>query len=499
MRRIALFMTLALAACTGDPDDPKTWIKKLEDPRDGKEALRQLTRLKAPEALAPLMALYEKDKDPAVLDVIVSYESPESIPALLKALPYTKENFDASVRAAETLGRLKAAQAVDPLIKMLEVPLDIKDRANLAKQAAIRALAKIKDSRAVEPLAAIVEGMPSKQDLFLNKVAALALAEIPDPRAVPALLKGLFISRADGATIFQECRYALVRIGEPAVPALVELLREKNTGVNAMAKELEFKPGVVSYKAAYVLGDLRSAKAVPALLERLKEADKGSTHAEILRALGGIADKAGLDVVLDKLRDGKADPKVRQAACDAVLLAGLSQAVPTLVGIAKDGKADDNLRVAAAMTLSRLGGKEAYDAFSPVAKAEGYAEFKEAAERLETAKQCGSDVDCYVKKLGSAKLVEQEKAAFMLGLVGGKDGAARGKALAALAGKLETQEPIVRLAVLEGIKRLGGGCDECAKKLQALITKEEKMTKVPAFTNLVNEMRIVLARLQRAA
>jgi HEAT repeat protein len=500
----AALVAMALG-CAGDPDDATTWIKKLDDVREQKEALRNLQRLKQPVALKPLMDMYLKDKDPAVLDVIVAYESPDAVPALIKALPYTKENFDASARAAEALGRLKASAAVDELIKMLEVPLDIKDRANLTKQAAIRALAKIKDARAVPALAALVEGMPDKQDLFLNKVAALALAEIPDARAVPSLLKGLFISRADGATIFQECRYALVRIGEPAVGPLVELLKENNAALNAMAKQLDFQGGVLGYKAAYVLGDLRSPKAVAPLLARLREPDKSKAnmvHAEVLRALGAIAtgDPTGAagDAIRDKLKDAKADPSVRQAACDAALLAGDAKAIPLMFEIVKNAKGDANLRVAAAMSLSRLGDQDAFEKFAPIAKSENYAEFKEALERLQTAKACGTKVDCYAGKLASTVLVQQEKAAFMLGLVP-TSAPDKQKALAALVGKLDTQEPVVRLAVLEGIKRLGGtGCEECAKKLQTLITKEEKMTRVPAYTNLVNEMRVVLARLTRA-
>lgn len=491
---------LLCAGCTSDPDDPQGWIKKLDDPRDQKEALRNLQRLKKPESLKPLMDLYAKDKDPAVLDVIVGFESNDAIPSLISALSYTKENFDHSVRAAEALGRLKAARAVEPLLKMLEPTLEVKDRANLAKQAAIRALARIKDPQAVPALAKMVEELPDKQDLFLNKVAALALAEMPDPRAIPSLIKGLYISRADGATIFQECRYALVKIGEPAVQPLIEVLRERDPNLNAFAKQLDFKAGVLPFKAAYVLGDLASPKAVPALVAKLKESDKGGTQAEALQALGQIGDTAALDAIREQLKNAKADPKVRQAACDAVLRSFDFKSLGLLTDLARNEKGDANLRVAAAMVLSRIGDKSTAQAFVPYARKSGYAEMTEAAERLETAVICGDDLACWKKKLETGKPVEQEKAAFMLGLYGGKSPAARAAALSTLTAKLETQEPVVRLAVLEGLKRVAepGKADEVVRKLQALIGKEEKMTKVPAFTNLVNEMRILLAKLQKA-
>ena len=476
------------------------WVKKLDDPRDQKEALRNLQRLKKPESLRPLMDLYAKDKDPAVLDVIVGFESSDAVPTLISALSYTKENFDHSVRAAEALGRLKAGSAVKPLLKMFETPLEVKDRANLAKQAAIRALAKIKDPEAVPALAKLVEELPDKQDLFLNKVAALALAEMPDPRAIPSLIKGLYISRADGATIFQECRFALVRIGEPAVQPLIEVLRDRDENLNKFGKQLDFKPGVLAFKAAYVLGDLASPKAVPALVGKLKEKDAGGTQAEALQALGQIGDEAALSAIREQLKNAKADPKVRQAACDAVLRAFDFKSLPALIDLAKNEKGDANLRVAAAMVLSRIGDKPTAQAFVQYARKSGYAEMTEAAERLETAVICAEDVACWTKKLQAGKPVEQEKAAFMLGLYGGKSAGSRAAALTALSTKLDTQEPVVRLAVLEGLKRVAepGKADEVVKKLQALIAKEEKMTKVPAFTNLVNEMRILLAKLQKA-
>jgi HEAT repeat protein len=499
-RHIAAAAVAALAlACIGDPEDARTWVKKLDDVRERKEAIRNLVRLDDKVAVEPLIAAWKSTHDAAMLDALIHFHDPRSIPALVDTLGYTKEDFDSAAKAAEELGSLKATQAVDGLLKMLEVPLDIKDRANLAKQAAIRALAKIKDARSVEPLAKIVQGMPDEQDLYLNKVAALALAEMPDARAVPGLLRGLFIARADGATIFQECRYALVRIGEPAVDPLVEMLEERNAAINEMAKKLEFKPGVIPYKAAYVLGDLRSKKAAPALLRRLKEPLKGDMQAEILRALGHIGAPDGIEAIRATLGNKKADAKLRQAAADALLAAGDAASLKSLFEIARTGSAAANLRVAAAMALGRLGGKAEEAVFAPVAKSEGYAEFLEAAERLEVAKECDQSVECYAKKLDAPKLTHQEKAAFMLGVVaaGAKDGA-KSVALGALVKKLPTTEPVVRLAVIESLNRLADkGCAECRKTLQELIAREERMTKIPAFTNLVNEMRVAYALLSR--
>src|SRR5205823_1285617 len=176
---------------------------------------------------------------------------------------------------------------------------------------------------------------------------ALALGELGSSGAVPCLLYGAFISRADGATFFPEVRVAITKLGEPAVEPLLQLLAEKNAEVNQLARKLEFKPGIIAYKAAYLLGDLRAKKAVPELVARLKEPVRGDMQRSILIALGQIGDPAGVDAALAVLKDGKAKSEIRQSACDAINLARDTRALPALLAIAKDKKNGANLRVAA--------------------------------------------------------------------------------------------------------------------------------------------------------
>ena len=84
----------------------------------------------------------------------------------------------------------------------------------------MRALVKIGDKRAVPTLMKILTTSADEQDFLLNQKAALGLAEFRDPQAIPALIKGLFMT-GRGTGIFQECRLALVRIGAPAVDPLI--------------------------------------------------------------------------------------------------------------------------------------------------------------------------------------------------------------------------------------------------------------------------------------
>src|SRR5215831_6634417 len=159
MRTPTLALSALLAttnlACQGDPDDPMTWAKQLKDLRTQKEALDNLAKMdveKARVAVPALIDLYNDDKRPEHLEALARYKDPRTKPILLSVLDFTDDDFDRATIAAGVLGEMKATEAVEPLIKALEKPLPIKSRANSARLAALRALVKIGDKRAVAPL-----------------------------------------------------------------------------------------------------------------------------------------------------------------------------------------------------------------------------------------------------------------------------------------------------------------------------------------------------------
>ena len=266
---LALTLAVGAVACPGDPNDPMTWAKQLKDLRTQKEALDHLANMdveRARPAVPALIDLYNDSKRPEFLEALARYNDPRTKPLMVEALDYTDDDFDRATIAAGVLGEMKATDAVPQLIAAAEKPLPIKSRANSARIAAMRALVKIGDKRAVPTLMKILTTSADEQDFLLNQRAALGLAEFKDPQAIPALIKGLFMT-GRGTGIFQECRLALVRIGQPAVEPLIALLKEQNAEVQEMAKQYKFDevtPGVVPHKAGILLGDLRAKKAVPA-------------------------------------------------------------------------------------------------------------------------------------------------------------------------------------------------------------------------------------------
>src|SRR5438067_1493873 len=217
MRKVALLgvVCISLTGCVSDPNDARTWIKKLDDPREQKEAVRMLVKLKDKQAVGPLMELYKKSHDVEHLKAIASFDDPSSVPMLIESLEYSEDSFDTASIAATALGEIGDKSAVDPLVKAVLKPLPVSTRANVVKLESMKSLAHMKDPRAVDALIKILKTPSEEQDFFLNTKAAVYLGQFADPKAVPALVHGLFMTgsgKTRGANIFQQCRTALLAI-----------------------------------------------------------------------------------------------------------------------------------------------------------------------------------------------------------------------------------------------------------------------------------------------
>jgi HEAT repeat protein len=509
----ALTTGALLSSCAGDPNDPRTWARKLKNVRDQKEALDQLAKMsveRAQEALPELIALYKETKKADHLLALARFKTAETKPLFIEALDYSADDFDRAEVAAGVLGDMKATEAVDPLIQAALKVLPIKSGANRVRLASIRALVKIGDKRGVPALMQILTTSADEQDFLLNQKAALGLAELRDPQSIPALIKGLFMTGRQ-TQVFQECRLALVRIGEPSVDPLIDLLNGKNAEIAEMAKKLKFdeaSPGIIPFKAAYVLGDLRSPRAVKPLADHLKiAAPPGSgEHKAILIALGFIGTKEAVDVLVNVLKDKKSLAIDRQAAEDGIYLSGDKRAVPILLDTAKngyvvvDGQRASDLRANAAIDLARIAGKETYDAFKALADKETEVQgiFGEALDRLQVARKCETDLKCYGEMLEDPQWTRAEKAAFAIGFSGD---AKKGiplllNALKPVAKLPQTRYP-VHQAILQSLARLAdASCKECEEKLLEQIERDEQAVRLPGVRDLLGETRVTLAVIQ---
>ncbi|HEY3353233.1 MAG TPA: HEAT repeat domain-containing protein [Polyangia bacterium] len=505
MRKLAglLVPLVLLVGCT-DPNSPDAWIRKLKDIRERKEARRMLVKLDKPEAVPALIACYKEEKDPETLKAIVHFHDKRAVPLLIEVLAdFTEETVDATSVAATELGALGDPSAVEPLIKVLEnKKIPIKSRANIVKQEAMLSLAKFgKNDKAVDALITVLGRSADEQDFFLNKVAAIQLGNMGHAKAIPALIKGMFMT-GRGADIFQECRVSLAQMGEAAVDPLIELFQEKNADVMAMAKKLDFDkytPGVVPAKAAYVLGDLRPKKALPVLTARLKEKAKDSKNnmrISILVTLGQYGDPSIIPEITAILNDSSASDLERGKAAEALNFIGERKSLVPLWACVSGAKNPPNVRVACAFAFASLGTDADIPRLEALAAKEGYEEFKMAVARLKLAKECKSDAACWGKvftKGGKDDVQHQMlKAAYELGRID------RGQALPVLLANLgKTDQLEIEQALLFSISRLAGkDCKDCKEKVKQLLDKNLKM---PTQTAKVmgNELKVSLALLSQ--
>lgn len=505
---------LCSAGCVDDPQDPKTWIKQLDDPREQREAVRQLAKLKSDEAFEPLVKLFKKNHDPELVKIIGSFRSEKAVDFLIEQLDYSTDDFETAEHAAIGLrllaerddkGREAARKAVDPLIKAIGKKLPIKTKANVVKAEAMHTLGVIKDARAVDALDQVLETSADEQDFFLNKEAAKYLGELQDPRSVPSLVRGLFMT-GRGANIFQPCRLALVRIGgDAAVDKLVQTLQRKNPTIEEDAKKYQFIPGVIAQKMSILLGDLRNKKAVPALLGELGKKDEGlapggvSGHQSVLQALGLIAEPSSAKEIMRIAADPKANPKHRAAAAAALNFMNAKEALPVLLAGAKTTYFDpkkkeidqDKAMLAAQMVTeySRLLATDDMQTLLALMKSappetDVQIAFRNAAARSQVVLKCKQDAACYGEMLHDKASARSEKAAFMLGRLGRAG-------LPHLLRGIDHADSATRFAVLFALTRVANKNDKDVQKALADQIDRDK-TKEPLRV-LVDEMYVTQA------
>ncbi|HUX78005.1 MAG TPA: HEAT repeat domain-containing protein, partial [Anaerolineae bacterium] len=220
-------------------------IKALSYQKDAsvrEKAAKALGEIGDTQAVEPLItALKDSDMDVrrAAVEALGQSGDARAVDPLITAL---KDGaVDVRQAAAGALGQSGDARAVDPLIAAL------KDSAGDVRQAASGALGQSGDARAVNPLIAALKDSAGdvqqtvagvlaqiaeeNTDKDLKYQAALALAEIDDPRAVKLLVDVIasqrFSARVHGreSSLEEGALQTLVSMGSSAVDPLINCLR----------------------------------------------------------------------------------------------------------------------------------------------------------------------------------------------------------------------------------------------------------------------------------
>jgi HEAT repeat protein len=348
------------------------------------EALGGLRYPPAVDALLPSLASETDEISNAAIDALSQIGVP-AVEPLIAALKDPKAQV--RERAAEALGRIGDARAVEPLITCLKNPgldqpaADGQDMSNSdesddqkkahaeenaqVRQKASEALGKL-GKPAVEPLLACLD----EKDPSVRCLAATALGQTHDARAVAPLIAHLVeLSGKDvtdeensaGVNVHDSLRDALANLGEPAIKPLLECLKDKDVHVQEDAADvlgqLHYLPSDTEGKAAFFIL-LQSwdklvelgAPAVAPLLGCLKDEDYNRRQGAA-RALGELGDKRAVDPLIACLQDDNAD--VKKNATKSLGELGDKRAVAPLIDVFKNE--DTEIKTSAAEALDSLG------------------------------------------------------------------------------------------------------------------------------------------------
>lgn len=229
--------------------------------------------------------------------MLVTYHGKNAVPVLMDYLRVKDKSMKRIIISLiGEIGDPRATEAVLPYL----------GQGGLTDVACI-ALGQLKDKRAVPALIKLSETDRFRESELFRKIIAVALGRIADPSAVPHLINGI---GDDYFWVRYPSEEALVKIGEPAVQALIETVRQgsfpscahalaalgrikdnKNLAYDVIVKELKNPDWAMRGFAVEALGEYGNPDAA-SLLENLGRTE---THPfvrhKIEWAIGKLAEK----------------------------------------------------------------------------------------------------------------------------------------------------------------------------------------------------------------
>lgn len=516
-------LTIGTVGCHADKDDPAGQAKELSDPVRREYAVGNLTRLYAKaltdsksdreaasvkqfadvthEQLVKTYVEHPEDTRNGELIMALLYEMRDArtLPALLKALEWrTEVNEEHAITAARTLAVIdipadKKKEVVEKLATALDRVSGKRPVDNRMRVEFLRTLGELNHPAASEVLTKVALRQSEEQNFLINNLAVEQLGKLADPATVPALVEALYLfdpadprNRLTGAV-----PAALVRIGKPALPPLVKVLKGEDPkalastkawieAVRQRAPEAAAQMSAVAEmkkEASFALGTLGFPEAIPPLMEAAQDEDKGVqlgaavALAQINRAESDTAKIREVLVNTYKNQDKMQRMQILRAM-QHLYDPGLQ---PFFLSVAKTPEDElPDIRVIALNAYSLLANK-AEAAQATVFIKSDKSPYKQAFESqnaalLKAAAECDEDVACWIKKLDDKNEDVVRKASYMLARLGRGNKAV----IDALVQKLDHPKESVRGDVLSALDYVAvTGSPEAVAKIEAIRKAEE--------------------------
>jgi len=246
------------------------------------------------------------------------------VPALLEALT-TGKQMELRACAATGLAHTKSREAVDPLINALADP------APPVRESAAWALGAIGDRRATEALVAMTR---EDKESAVRYSAVMALKDIADPAAAEALMEDLHSPDPSARVLTID---ALLGLKDArCVPSLIAVLQNDTYST-------------VRQRAAFALGYMEDLRAVPVLVEGLR--DKDSIVQRIAAEnLARFDDLRATEALIAALQDANMEPGIRRTTAHALAKKDDPRVIKVLLSALNDE--DPNIRTSVAAALA---------------------------------------------------------------------------------------------------------------------------------------------------
>ncbi len=268
--------------------------------------------------IADTTVIEEKKENPTIEDLLKELESvnvTKRVNAVKKTKDFTPQKimgilskaldddaYQVRLEAVKILTDIGSSQAGEMLAKVLE-----DDKNKMVRHYAIKGVSKLKYKGAVEPLIKIAfEGKIDNREKAVE-----VLSEFADKELINTMIELL---DDDHASIRDNAKKTLIKIGKPAVKSLIHNLTQHNWRI---AKGI-----------AYCLGEIKDPKAIKPLINAIPTYLK-TTKFEILAALKKLEPVGKLKVFLKALRHR--NPEIRIYAIRALGRINNDKAIEFLV------------------------------------------------------------------------------------------------------------------------------------------------------------------------
>lgn len=364
-----------------------------------------------------------------IVDILGSTGDLKAIPLLLKALEDKDENVRAT--AVERLGNIrKDTSVVNALIAIFKKG-DI-----WVAYAAVDALGRIGDARAVDALVSLLPQEP------LRRPAIRALGQIAEVSSLPAIIPFL---KDESKAVREETLKAIEQFFQRGI--LEEIIVESikgtfgNEATHILLPHTQSNKKEVRVAAILLLGLLKDKKAIAPLLEMSVEED---LQESVIRAL----------VFIGKSMPGSLlpffsvnDPYQRRVICEVAQGVGAPQFFKHLLGCLKDK--DGHVRAKAAIALSHLNDPKAVAYIKPLLGDE-YEDVQEAAIKGLSRLKEWLSIEEIIKGLSDKNPILRRNSAILLGFLEEQS------SVEALGVTLKDSNVKIRVSVVEALGAIDG-------------------------------------------